>query len=80
MGTITIVGLGYEEKQLTFEAAELLKSGARVILHTGRCGCAEWLKKNGISFETLDYLYEECEDFDLHAARAAETVRRRRAR
>ena len=35
MGTITIVGLGYEEKQLTFEAAELLKSGARVILHTG---------------------------------------------
>lgn len=74
MGTITIVGLGYEEKQLTFEAAELLKSGARVILHTGRCGCAEWLKKNGISFETLDYLYEECEDFDLHAARAAETV------
>ena len=74
MGTITIVGLGYEEKQLTFEAAELLKSGARVILHTGRCGCAEWLKKNGISFETLDNLYEECEDFDLHAARAAETV------
>lgn len=74
MGTITIVGLGYEEKQLTFEAAELLKSGARVILHTGRCGCAEWLKKNGISFETLDTLYEECEDFDLHAARAAETV------
>lgn len=47
--------------------------GARDFAHGAR-GCAEWLKKNGISFETLDYLYEECEDFDLHAARAAETV------
>ena len=58
MGTITIVGLGYEEKQLTLEAAELLESGARVILHTGRCGCADWLKRHAVPFETLDSLYD----------------------
>lgn len=74
MGTITIVGLGYEEKQLTLEAAELLESGARVILHTERCGCADWLKRRSVAFETLDRLYEECDDFDLHAARAADAV------
>ena len=74
MGTITIVGLGYEEKQLTLEAAELLGSGAHVILHTERCGCADWLKRHAVPFETLDALYEECDDFDLHAVRAAEAV------
>ena len=74
MGTITILGHGYEENQLTLEAVELLKSDAKVILHTGRCGCAEWLSKNGIPFETLDSLYEECEDFDEHAQKAAEAV------
>lgn len=74
MGTITIIGHGYEAGQLTLECAELLKSGKTVILHTQRCGCAEWLKENGIPFQTLDSLYEECEDFDSHALCAADAV------
>ena len=64
MSCITVIGHGYEAGQLTLEAAELLKSGRRIILHTERCGCAEWLREQGVAFETLDALYERCEDFD----------------
>ncbi len=74
MGNIAIVGLGWEAGQLTFEAAELLKGGARVVLHTERCGCADWLREQGIEFETLDALYESCEDFDAHIDAAASAV------
>ena len=74
MNRITVVGVGLEVGQLTFAAAEALKSGARVILHTGRIGCAQWLADKGVSYETLDELYECIEDFDEHARRAAERV------
>lgn len=76
MGIIVVVGVGYEPNQLTLEAVSLLKSGARILLHTSRCGCAEWLRGEGIAFESLDALYESCEDFDDHARAAAEAVRR----
>lgn len=75
MGNIIVVGHGYEIGQLTLEAVSLLKSGAKVVLHTGRCGCAEWLKQEKIPYETLDALYETCEDFDEHAQAAAGAVR-----
>ena len=74
MSMITAVGVGLEAGQLTLGAAKLLKSGAKVILHTARIGCAEWLEGEGVPFEALDFLYEQCEDFDEHAARAAEHV------
>lgn len=74
MGKIIVIGHGYEVGQLTLEAAELLLGGTRVILHTGRCGCAEWLEKNEIAYETLDALYESCEDFDEHIEAAADAV------
>ncbi|MBR0368936.1 MAG: MazG family protein [Clostridia bacterium] len=75
MGAITVVGAGWTKGQLTLEAAEALTSGARVMLHTGRCGCAEWLREHGVPFETLDGLYEACDDFDEHARAAAKAVR-----
>ena len=74
MGRITVIGTGFEEKHLTLEAVELLQSGAKALLHPGRCGWAEWLARRGIPFETLDELYEQCEDFDEHARLAAEAV------
>lgn len=74
MGKITIIGVGLEAGQLTFEAARLLKSGAQLILHTERIGCADWLKEENIDFTTLDHLYDACEDFDAHAAMAADAV------
>ena len=74
MNRITVVGVGLEVGQLTFAAAEALTGGVRVILHTDRIGCAQWLKEKGVSYETLDELYESIEDFDEHAHKAAEYV------
>ena len=74
MGTITIIGTGWEKGQLTLGAAEAFKSAGKVILHTERCGCAEWLAEQGIAYEALDGLYEACDDFDAHARAAADAV------
>lgn len=74
MGMIHALGVGLETGDLTLKAAELLRSGAKLILHTERIGCAGWLKEQGLRFETLDFLYEECADFDEHADRAADCV------
>ena len=61
MGSIAIIGTGWTRGQLTLEAAEILASGAKVLLHTERCGCADWLREKGIPFESLDALYEDWE-------------------
>lgn len=74
MGRITVVGTGWTRGHLTLDAIDALTSGARIILHTGRCGCADWLRENGLSFETLDALYESFDDFDAHARAAASAV------
>ena len=76
MGRITIIGMGWTAGQLTLDAARVLESGAKVILHTDRCGCAQWLVERGVAFESLDMLYETCEDFDEHANAAADAVLR----
>ncbi len=76
MGSIAIIGTGWTRGQLTLEAAEILEGGAKVLLHTERCGCADWLREKGIPFESLDALYEACEDFDEHARAAADAVLR----
>ena len=74
MGMITVVGTGWTTGQLTLDAIQALSSGARVILHTDRCGCADWLREKGIAFESLDALYDRCDDFDQHADAAAQAV------
>ena len=74
MNRITIVGTGWSAGQLTLDAVSALTGGAKVILHTGRSACAGWLEEKGVAYETLDALYESCEDFDEHAERAARAV------
>ena len=74
MGKITVLGVGLERGALTCAAAEALRSGARVILHTERIECADVLREWGVAYESLDALYEECADFDEHAERAARYV------
>ena len=74
MGTITVIGTGWTAGQLTLDAAQALRSGAGIVLHTAHCGCAAWLEAQGIAFEALDALYEACEDFDEHAKQAAQAV------
>lgn len=74
MEQIRILGIGWHEDDLTLGAVRVLRSGDRIILRTGRCGCAEWLKSEGIPFETLDELFEECEDFDELIEQSAQAV------
>ena len=62
------------DNHLTLEALDVLKSGAEVILHTDRCGCAAWLKEQRIPYSTFDSLYEQCSDFDEHTETAAAAI------
>ena len=74
MSSIIVIGTGYRKEQLTLEAVSELKKAGRVILHTERCGVAEYLQENSIDFDTLDELYETYDDFDEHAEAAADAV------
>ena len=74
MGKITVVGAGWTRGELTLNAIEAMKDSDAVILHTDRCGCAQWLQENDIPFASLDDLYEAYDDFDAHAQAAAEAV------
>lgn len=74
MKQIRILGVGWHADHLTLGAIRTLKAGNRIILRTGRCGCAEWLEAEAIPYETLDALFEECEDFDELIEVSAQTV------
>jgi len=61
---ITVVGLGPGSKDfLTVGALEILKAGKKVILRTEKHPVVDYLKDQGIVFESFDYLYEEMGDF-----------------
>lgn len=63
--TITVAALGPGSPNLlTMETAEALRGAKRLILRTGQHPVAGWLTEQGISFETLDSLYEAYWDFD----------------
>mgnify|MGYP002626299164 CR=1 FL=1 len=74
MNPITVVSLGPGSRDyLTLGTINALKSAKRVILRTRvRCDAADYLAEIGVDFETLDFLHEECEDFEELTARAAE--------
>ena len=76
MESITVVGVGWTIGELTLNAIDALKASDAILLHTDHCGCAQWLRENGIPFSSLDALYESCDDFDAHAEAAAEAVLR----
>ena len=65
MNRLTIVTLGTGgEAFLTRGVERALHEAPRVVLRTARHPMADFLKEEGIAFETLDALYDECEDFD----------------
>jgi len=74
MKQIQIIGIGWYEDDLTLGAVRALRAAEKIVLKTGRCGCSEWLKSEGILFDTLDALYEQCEDFDELTEEAAKAV------
>ena len=71
---ITVVSLGPGPREyLTLGAIEALKKAEQVILRTSlRCDAADYMREIGVSFQTLDFLHEECEDFDELTERAVQ--------
>jgi len=65
MSELTIIGLGPGDPDLlTLAAYNALKKAENLILRTERHGVADMLKKECISFVSLDRLYDEADDFD----------------
>ncbi len=77
---ITIVGLGAGSPDgLTLGAWRALSESPAVLLRTARHPVVEWLGRQGISFETFDYIYEEAASFaEVYQRIAAEVLRRAR--
>ena len=72
MATLTIVSLGSGgEEFLTRGTDRLLHEAKQLVLRTERHPMAEYLRSEGIQFETLDSLYEDCDDFDMFNKAAA---------
>ncbi len=74
MHRIRVIAVGWREEELTLGAVSVLRSGAKIVLRTDRCGLAGWLDREGISYGALDSLYEECGDFEELTARTVQTV------
>lgn len=75
MERLTVVTLGTgAEMFLTRGAERALKEAACVVLRTGRHPMKRFLEAEGIAYETLDALYDACEDFDAFNAAAAERL------
>lgn len=71
---ITVIGLGCEPSDLPRGAAEVLRSGVKVILRTGETPAAEGVRALGVCFETLDYIYEASRNFDTLNKKLAAAV------
>lgn len=64
MSKLTIVGLGPGAKEhLTLATLNAMKNHQEVYLRTEKHPVVEYLKEEGISYKTFDYVYEEKEDF-----------------
>lgn len=69
-----ILVTGFERDELSLAVCDKLRSACAIILHTGRCGAAEWAKENHLPFETLDDLYDGTADYDEHIRKALERL------
>lgn len=75
MQKITVITLGPGAPDyLTLGALSAMKSASSVILRTGKHKSVSELKKQGISYLTLDELYDQCDDFDELNQRVAQTL------
>jgi tetrapyrrole methylase family protein/MazG family protein len=62
---ITIVGLGAgRQEEITLGALEAIQSGKQVILRTNRHAIIPFLQKRGITFSSLDDIYDKSDNFD----------------
>ena len=81
MQKITVVSLGPgSREQLTIGALERMRRAKHLVLRTGEVDAARYLEEQGIAFETLDSLHEECEDFDAFIEAAVQRIAKAAAR
>ena len=74
--TITALGPG-APALLTLQAAQTLRQARCLVLRTERHPVADWLREEGVAFDSLDSFYDRYDDFDeMHRAMAAELWRR----
>lgn len=70
---IIVVSMGPGDPDLlNMKTQRILRESGSLILRTGRHPLTSWLRDNCISFSTLDFLYEESDDFDVLNHNAAE--------
>lgn len=75
MHKITVITLGPGAKEhLTLGGLEALTKAKKVILRTARHGTSKYLSELGISFDSLDFLYESSEDFDSLSQKAVTVI------
>ena len=74
MKEIRVYCVGWQRGDVSLEAAGQMERAGRVLLRTGRCGCAEYLAERNIPFDTFDSLYEESGDFDALDAAIADEI------
>ena len=72
---IQIVSMGTGDPlQLTLGALEAARHAHPLILQTGKVPVAQYFSELGFPFETLDALYDACEDFDALNEAAAKRL------
>ena len=72
---ITVAALGPDSGDLlTMGALDAMKAADALVLRTARHGTAKLLDAQGIAYQTLDPLYERCEDFDELCVMAAKAL------
>ena len=72
---ITVAALGPDSGELlTMGALRAMRDADALVLRTARHGAAAILDEQNIAYQTLDTLYERCEDFDELCAMAAKAL------
>lgn len=63
---ITVVSLGTGDPDLlNMKTIRILRDADSLVIRTEKHPIVSWLIENGIRYSTLDFLYEQFEDFDL---------------
>lgn len=75
MAVLSVVSLGTGSAEyLTRGGEAAVRNAKQLVLRTGRSPIASFLTEQGFDFDTLDDLYEQCEDFDAFHQAAAVTL------
>ena len=61
---LTVIGLGVKSGDISVDAFAAIKRAEVVLLRTGKTDSARFLNEQGISFDTLDNVYEKSRNFE----------------